>query len=710
MRTASDTLTLDGRGALVSNVSPHSGDPKAFTVFQDVITSGDGRIRKRDGKGALVGLSAGARISALHEYTRNAAGITQRFKFRAFGTTIQRYSGGVWSNETITDPDTGAAKIFTGAAWQFLNFNNRCYLVNGADEAFVFDGASWTEVGQSAPAAAPGVSISAVDPPHSSGTGVSCTKGNRNVTGLGGTTWIVGATWAGKKIKINGIYYEIATVVAANTLQLTEEFKQDTASGLAYEIYVGVGDWEIGHKYAVAFEHPGTGHVSNISPVAQISEQNQFGRTPRITITLSSATQGAYRNGFTKFRLFRTAKNGTVLVALNATIDNVNAAAGSVVFDENATTIRDTYLTKLRAPITSNEKPPTGIIALAVHQERLWALVRSSSRAYFTPPAWEIEFGVAAECWPAIQTRTLDEATGLFSVGAQTGDESLIMQTANGDFTVEGFDRESFNIFPMGTSEFAGWQGSGVRIGGTLAELYNDKHVFAFPGGTDLGEVIQNKLDLISDSALTRARLHYFASKSRRFLFVSVPSAPGSTDNDRTYVLNLQNGHWYDWGIAATAFATMHNDATGALELWVGDSSGAVYRWLTGVFDDAGTGFQPKLATSQIRFYGETAQDAAWIKLYVNDASGTWTVRLFNNEQTNPAATNGTVVTGTFQAAKHDEQSAQGRELVCSFPNGKMTKAHVQRFEIDFPSDTTERWIDKIVIGFNRAQQVGATK
>jgi hypothetical protein len=64
----SKEVTLDGRGALVSNVSTFLGDDSNFTTFLDLITDNAGRIRKRVGKGVAKGTAAASRITQMHEY------------------------------------------------------------------------------------------------------------------------------------------------------------------------------------------------------------------------------------------------------------------------------------------------------------------------------------------------------------------------------------------------------------------------------------------------------------------------------------------------------------------------------------------------------------------------------------------------------------------------------------------------------------------
>ncbi len=563
----------------------------------------------------------------------------------------------------------------------------------------------WRKAGQAAPTVAPTYSLSTNDPAYNTGT-ISCTNGSPNCVGIG-TGWTTGAAWVGKHININGNDYTILSVSTTTALVLTENFKETTAV-YAYNIYRGVGDWINPPRYCGAYRNPNTGHLSNVSPVMEVTERDQFGRTITVTIAGSAENTAAYANGYTQIQLFRSARNAYTLVALNEYLANNNAGS-AIVYVETAAKFADTYLTDLLAPFDQNGVPPTGITALAFHQDRMWALT-IDGRLRFTPAPFELSYGVAIESWPVapqFSRRVRAKASGILVVGATSSTEALIIQTAIGDYSVEGFDPLTYHVFRLRTRKSGGYMYSATDLDGDLVEFYRDKRLMTFPRGADIGIAIQNKLSTVRDSLLSKVRLHWFSANNRNFLFLSVPSTGASTTNDATYVFDIDKGGMaYEWNAGFTAFATMQDATTGEVQLWAGDSTGAVYRLLGTSNQDAGANFQPVIKTTILRpLESEAWSRLAYVELYVNDASSTWTGRLFIHEQTSTGATDGTVQALTFRAAATKSQSAQGKKLVATFTHTKRTRSEAFQLEVTYPSQNAALWIEKIVIGFKAEEE-----
>jgi len=558
----------------------------------------------------------------------------------------------------------------------------------------------WRKAGQAAPSVAPTYSLATNDPAYNTGT-ISCTEGSEACVGIG-TAWTTGATWVGKHININGNDYIIATVTTGTALTLTTKFKE--ASGtFAYNIFRGIGDWITAKRYCAAFRNPTTGHLSNVSPVLEVTETNQYGRTITITIAGSAENTTAYNNGYTQIQLFRSATNAFTLVALNEFLANNNTGS-AITYVETAAKFSDTYLTDQLAPFDQNGVPPIGISALAFHQDRMWALT-IDGRLRFTPTPFEMDYGVAIEAWPAVpqfSRRIRAKASGLVVVGATSSTEALIVQTAIGDYSVEGFDPLTYHPFRLRTRKSGGFMYAATDLDGDLVEFYRDKRLMTFPSGADVGRAIQDKLSTVRESLLRKVRLHFFSGKNRNFLLLSVPSTASSTANDATYVFDLdKGGNAYEWSGGFSAFATVHDATTEEVQLWAGDSQGAVYRLLGTSNQDAGANFAPTIKTNIIRpLESESWSRVAYVELYVNDASSTWTGRIFIHEQTNTGATDGTVQALTFRAAATKSQSAQGKKLVATFTMSKRTRSEAFQLEVTYPSQNAPLWIEKIVIGF----------
>lgn len=570
----------------------------------------------------------------------------------------------------------------------------------------------WRKLGQAAPSVAPTYSLTSNDAPYNTGT-VGAVTGSPDLQGIG-TAFTTGAAWVGKHVNINGNDYTILSVTAASgaaAMRLTANFVEATGT-YAYNVFRGAGDWVNPPRYSYAYRNPATGHISNVSPVLEITERDQFGRTVALTIAGSAENTAAYNNGYTQVQLFRSANNAYTLVALNEYLANNNTGS-AITYVESAAKFSDTFLTDLLAPFVSNGVPPAGISCVVFHQDRAWALRPSDGRLYFTLARFEQPYGVAIECWPGGAlpqfTRTIQEASGLVVTGGSASNDILVVQTAHGDFAVntEAGDPVLFYVFRLRTRYSGGFLYSATSVDGDLVEFYRDKRLMTFPNAVDIGIAIQDRLNSVRDSLLSRVRLAWFAAQNRNLLLLSVPSTGASTANDFTYVFDLDKGGLAaEWNCGFSAFASTHDISTGELQLVAGDSSGAVYHLLNGGNQDAGSNFAPTLRTAIMRpLETESWASIVYVHLYVNDASGTWTGRILIHEQTNTGATDGTVINLTFRAAPYKSQSAQGRLLVATFTHTLRTKSEAIQLEVTFPSQNAALWIEQIVIGFKAAEE-----
>lgn len=656
----------------------------------------DNRVLAVNGKDAmLIGAQAYASITITSAATTATATSPYPHPFTngetviIAGSTIAAYNGSyvvtVTGTTTFTYTFAGGASPATGN-------------ISATVQRLI-----WKLAGQVAPTVAPTYSLTTNDPPYSTGT-VSMINGSKNVLGIG-TTFTAGM--AGKPISINAVPYTLDAFTDATHMTLTETFREATNT-YSYNIYRGVGTWLTGPRYAFSFYNPVTGHSSNVSPVTEITEQNQFGRTITITIAGSAENTAAYTNGYTQIQLFRSVLNGFVLVALNEKLANNNAGS-AITYTETAVKFADTYLTTDLAPFDSNTPPPSGISCLVFHQDRAWALTRDA-RLQFTPAFFELPFGRYVESWPSVPTfsrQVPGEPNGMLVVGGSSVSETIVIQSARGDYSIDGFDPLTFRIFRLKTRYSGGFLYSATSVDGDLVEFYRDKRLMTFPGGDDIGIAIQDKLSAVRDSLLSKVRLHWFAAKNRNLLLLSVPSSGSSTANDYTYVFDLDKGGIAsEWNAGFSAFATVHEPTTGELQLWGGDSAGAGYRLLGGSSQDAGANFTPIIKTSILRpLESEEWSELAYIELYVKDATNPWTGRVFIHEQTNTGATDGTVSAFTFRVAPYKSQSAQGKKLVWTPTHSLRMRTEAIQLETTFPTENAPNWIEKIVLGFKAAEE-----
>lgn len=712
-------LEWDGFSPLHSNVSSHSDDPKSFTQFSDLITDGAGRIRKRRGR-VLIGTAAGAVITALHEFERVAptTGVVTFYIFRTHSAVIQRWTGAAWSSETLPYTPT------SGAQWVFRNFGNRCFAVNGVDAMLVFDGTSWRTVGVATPAAVAGYSLTG---PYQIGT-VTLTIASTTVTGVIPAIWPAG--YASAPIDINGIRYTINTVgtngngtTIAPVLTLTEKAKEATSSGLPYTIWGGLMTWgETPPKYTWAWKNSTTGHVSNRAPVTEITQRNQAGVTPVLTIAGNAANTTAYNNGYDLIQIFRTAKDGNVLAAINHSTLNNNNSAGSIVYTEGSTTFGDTALLNQQAPLTTNTAPPTALTGLVSWMGRLFGIRASdptnvppdTPRLYYCLINGEQPIGVPEECWPRLYSRSnIPQPKGLVVLGGDLRN-TLIVQSSDGDYTIQGHNNLTFtDPYLLPTRRSGGWFGGAIDYQGALIQLYRDKRLFrkaistytssSFESfGEDLGEPVQDKLNTTNTSYVTSSRLARFAWEDTNVLLVATPQG-GSTVCNYTLAWDFDHQRVQEWQFGFSAAATVHNPTTGALELWVGDSTGSVYAVAqSGIFTDGGSNYTPAFTTASLAI--EERSRLAHVVLYVGPTGAenqTWTLTVYADEDT-------VGIAYTFEKEHTAWQSAQGRELVVDF--GLPVIFSTLKLKVTFPTTAGDLYVEKMLAVIDRESAVADDK
>jgi len=734
MPTASNAASADfeGNRGLFTNQQAHTSDPSAFLIYTDIINTQDGRRRKRPGIGTPIqNVAAGGVVGPgqMHEYTRVSptTGAITYYQFRAWGSVIERWNSGAGTWDTCA---LGAV-AFTGTAWQFVNFRNRCYAINGVDGIFYFDGTTgpdgreWYVVGIATPSISAGYSLSAVDAPYITGT-VSVTKGGTTVTGSGATTWVTSGAWVGKTMTIGGVAYTIAVVTVASpgVLTIVEPYRGDTLAGVLYTIFPGLMDWSEPPRYAYSYYNTATGHSSNVSPAVQITEKDVIGRTVRITGIPYSPVD--FNNGYDKIQIWRSAKDGTAMVDIlpsqGGQINN-SAGAGTTAFTETANTFSDIDLGQESAPIVSNRKPlngtdsaPIAASSIAEWGGRLWVTAPREAKLYYCAIGPEIGFGRGDECWPAENTLDVTDARALLRVG-QDKQDNLLVQTGTKDRVVIGNNIIDFDTAGLGTDEQGGgFRGGAIAVAGTFLQLYGDNRLMDNTNDASLletpvqrraadraniGREIQPDLSAIPAAQLPQSTLVRFVLKEFNLLLVSVAVAAG--DNTITYVFDYNHSTWYRWSIGFSAFAVVHNPAAGnALELWgVRASDKKVYRLLQpNVFTDNGANFTPAQRSSIIRPFGYGKQGFfKFLKLYVNDPANAWQAKVYCDEDT-------TGQQFPVDIPNFRWESAAGKELILPAIHTAKKIGEVFQFDVIWPTTATDLWIEKMGTTFSLEQDV----
>lgn len=695
------TLEFDGRNELRSIVSAHEpavppNGRYPFTDFSDLYTDAAWRMRKRMGRGAIVATLPAACVQ-LHEFER-VDPVTGASTFYQFAATAANIYRGPLFNAAETLPISP-----TGSFWCFLNFENRCFAVNGKEAMIVFDGTNWRIVGVDAPTATLVYSLGGI---VTAGT-VSITNGSATIVGVG-TSFDNSGAWNNLYGDFNGVRYQIASVTDTTHLTLTEKIKEATAAGLPYKVYTGVMSWTNGPKYAAAYYNPTTGHCSEPGPQLQIAEKDQIGVTPAVTLPHAAQNATAYAAGYTQIKFFRTFTNGSQLRAMNVVKNNVNDAVTDITLTEDATSGKDTILTDLLLPKETNRKPPTAITAIAAWQGRMWAQRPSdptntpadSPRTYFSCAKDETPIGVPEECWPRrFERHGINQPKGLLSVGGPGSANGLVIQSGDGDFTLDGYDNFTYtNPYRMPTRRSGGFLFGAIDARGEMIQLYRDKRLMA--GETDLGVGIQDKLNLIQVANITGSRMHLFAYETNDIFLLSIPKSTSS--NSYTLVVDYDHPRMNEWNFGFSAATTFHSSG-GALELWIGDATGALYKLLQSVFvDGASTQYQPFFRTGPIR--SGTRRQLRRVHIFVGPAASTpaaltWVLNYRKDEEATGTNVN-------FYVMPSERQSAAGLELIYEFE--KPVIYNTLDLKVTYPSTTTDLYIEKMVVVDDDAQTSGA--
>lgn len=685
---------FDGSNPLRSVVSAHSASdtagPHPFVSFVDLETDGARRIRKRRGR-QLVG-TLPETVKAIHEFDRvdPTTGLTSRHILVATIAGIYRYAGGT-SFTPMTLPFAP-----TGTAWGFLNFANRCFAWNGADPAIVFDGTSWRKVGIAPPAVAPQYILTGI---YTVGS-MSANLEQNQVHGTVPAMWHGGM--AQKRILINGIGYRVSTVDVFGdgvsvppALTLTENFHQATAVGLPYEIHEGVMDWIRPPFYGFTYRNPTTGHESDLSPTLEITQHDQYGVTPQITIPGSAQNTAAYAEGYTEIALYRSPAEGSELRRVNVTINNRNDGL-AIVFTETSVTCRDTALLDTIAPRDSNREPPPAFVSMAAWMGRLWGLLTRNDigRAYFSALNEELPVGRGEESYPRRFNRYgMPKPVGMLSVGSPGSKNGLIIQAADGDYTLEGYDNFTFTPPYRLTRRSGGFTYGAIDVGGTLVQLYRDKHLYQ--DNIDIGGPVQNKLDAINAAEIEVSRLHGFEHERDNLLLVSFPRNPAVV-NDYTLVIDYKAERINEWAFGFAAIATTHT-AISVAEVAVGIGS-AVWRLLKDVYDDNGATYAPTFRIAPLRF--PTRKILRRVELFVGPAASApeelvWALNYRIDED--PVGVN-----VTFTEVPEETQSAAGRALV--WQPGDPIIFNTIDCQVTFPETATELYAEKLRLVFDDAQ------
>jgi len=169
-----------------------------------------------------------------------------------------------------------------------------------------------------------------------------------------------------------------------------------------------------------------------------------------------------------------------------------------------------------------------------------------------------------------------------------------------------------------------------------------------------------------------------------------------SAVNDRTFIYDYDLENVYDWSLGFSAFCSVHNVATGELELWAGTSTGDVVQLLGTATTDNGVNIVPSLKTAWMRPAGENGRvQMQWIEIFTPETAA-FTGKLYLDEETNLTDPGAKGTAFTLEAPQSQYQSAKARKF--RWKPSRPFIFNSAQIEIVAPSTAADIVIEKIIV------------
>lgn len=455
----------------------------------------------------------------------------------------------------------------------FLTIKNRCFVAgNGCTPRIIADYPSystysWGKAGPTNDLTYVGYvqASNATTKVFYQATNGNTTATNFTITATAGTPYTASPTWDGKTVIFDGT--EIYTIATSTTTVLT--LSTPTPNNKAnknVEVHYGSLSWGVNPpKYAYAYYNPTTGHITNISPVLTISEQNMS----NVNVALGNIV-GTGDSNYTRIIIFRTARDGGTLYPLF--LDVSNGGSGTVNADGTMTNSLGTLTyfdaqpdAKLgevlglfdASALILNQPAPTNIKFMEYWNQRVWCNTISTPwRLQFTGDSGQIPLGVSEESWPATNYRDITATDGQIT-GLRVVGDSLLVCTNKAIYYVAGSTENDFNLVRLssrgqGVNHFAIDEHPGDSTNQSASAIYvsSDNRLWRhYPGGTveDIGWQIQNQIDTVQRTGTNRPFIVKVAPLNKNWLLILGIRNQANTGYN-AFFYDFDRMTWYDWG------------------------------------------------------------------------------------------------------------------------------------------------------------------
>jgi hypothetical protein len=346
---------------------------------------------------------------------------------------------------------------------------------------------------------------------------------------------------------VSGVAYSFT----GKQFMLTTPFGGTTAWAGTYSLQTGEMTWSgTGPKYAYAYYDEDTGHVSNGSPIFQITEENQSNMAVKLqSFTTTSDTR------FDKILIFRSLLNGGEM--LFPMIDG--SGAFLTIANTGAPTFTDYYddshlLTSgaLQMPQVTNKKPPA-FVHMAYWDGRVWGNpVNDPSGIWFSGDSAQIQFGVPEECYPTLNVLRVAAEDGRVT-GMKIFGNYLIVITDRYSYYVVGNSEANYRLVPfpapmygLTSNQVTQLMGQYVSEAPNISYMGNDWRMYTFntsAGVSQISQPIQDVLDGFNSTSklASTGRMIQAVLPQQRWLIYSYWITAGAPT---FYVYDYENNVW----------------------------------------------------------------------------------------------------------------------------------------------------------------------
>jgi hypothetical protein len=449
----------------------------------------------------------------------------------------------------------------------YANVKNRLFYAGANNAPKVYDGTTAAPWGAAGPSSTLNyISFSTTNGNAKVAVGsATFTNASATVLWTAGTTFTTGATWVGKTIVFGGVEYTIQSVTDATHLVLSANFTGATLTG-PFQVQYGGRSWRnLGPKYAYAYYNPTTGHITNGSPVLNLSEQQKSNVTVYLTGFAVNAT--LYAAGYTRIVLFASPSGGSDLLPMKLPVAQgdglgflINLGGPIIVTDDRTD---DSSLGEIlgKKSMPFENDPPPNMRYIAYWRGRFWGVPEAFPwQVVFSGDSGQIALGVPEECFPANNRRDVPSAdnyaTGLHVVG-----DDLIVATQRYAYFVSGSNEGDFELRRLSTRGFGIAQrgidehpGDSSEASSSAIYVGRDKRVWRHMSGgniVDIGAPIQDKLDNVRQLADNPPFIVRVLRADRFWLLclgISNTFVGGGYTGYDFFFYDFDQQVWMDWG------------------------------------------------------------------------------------------------------------------------------------------------------------------